>query len=118
MNPFKTCPKCAFTWTSSDDFLDDPAICLVGFQANFIETDSALYLFNHILEDNRCNTTMAVEVDNFLFLNKETLFEEIKFGSSMCESHCRNVEDLSECPAECKNAIARKIMQDFSHCNG
>lgn len=118
MNPFKICPECAYTWKTRDDFLEDPFVCLVGFQINFKETESGHYLFNHILEGNRCDTTLAVGVEPFLSLHKGPMFNEIKFGSLECEGHCKNVEDLSLCPVECKNAVARKIMQDFSRCNG
>ena len=47
MDPFKICPKCAYTWKVRDDFLEDLSICLVGFQASFKETESGHYLFNH-----------------------------------------------------------------------
>ena len=116
MNPFKSCSKCGYTWKVRDDFLGDPSICLVGFQASFKETESGYYLFNHILEGDQCNTTLAVEVEDFLSLHKGIMFTDIKFESPMCELHCTRVEDLSLCPVECKNAVAREIMQAFSPC--
>ena len=116
MNPFKICSKCAYTWRVRDDFLEDPSICLVGFQASSIEGESGYYLFNHILDGNRCDTTLAVEVEAFLSLHKGTMFADIKFKSPLCEGHCTRVEDLSQCPVECKNAVAREIMQAFSPC--
>ena len=116
MNSFKICPKCAYTWKTRDDFLEDLFICLVGFQFNFKENESGYYLFNHILEDDRCNTTLMVAVEPFLSLNKGPMFMEIKFGKPECEGHCKNVSDLAPCSVECKNAVARKIMQDFSKC--
>jgi hypothetical protein len=116
MNPFKTCPKCTHTWKAKDDFLQDPAVCLVGFQAYFKDTKPGYYLFNHIPTDNTCNTTMAVKVDDFLSLYSGPMFEEIKFDSPTCEDHCRSIDDLDLCPVECKNAIARKIMVNFSRC--
>ena len=116
MDPFKICPKCAYTWNVRDDFLEDPSICLVGFQASFKETEPGHYLFNHILEGKHCGTTLAVEVEAFLSLHKGTMFTEIKFESPMCELHCTRVDDLAQCPVECKNAIAREIMQAFLQC--
>jgi len=95
----------------------DLSICLVGFQASFKETEAGFYLFNHILEGNQCNTTLALEVEAFSSLHKGTMFADIKFESPMCEAHCVRVEDLSQCPAECKNAVAREIMQVFSPCD-
>jgi hypothetical protein len=116
MNPFKICPKCTHIWKVKDDFLQDPTVCLVGFQADFKGTEPGQYLFNHIPAGNTCNTTMAVKVDDFLSLYSGPMFEEIKFGSPTCEDHCRSIEDLDLCPVECKNAIARKIMVNFSRC--
>ena len=116
MDPFKICPQCAYTWNVRDDFLEDPSICLVGFQASFKETESGHYLFNHILEGKHCGTTLAVEVEAFLSLHEGTMFTEIKFESPICELHCTRVDDLAQCPVECKNAIAREIMQAFSQC--
>jgi hypothetical protein len=116
MNPFKICTKCEFTWRDIDDFLKDPAICLVGFQANIEETEPGLYLFNHIPVENPCGTTFSMDVETFFSLYKGTMFKDLKFKSPECEGHCTRVEDLSRCPAECKNAVAREIMQAFSKC--
>ena len=116
MKPFKICPKCSYTWKSRNDFLGDPSVCLVGFQANFKETEAGHYLFNHNSGGNHCSTTLAVGVEAFLSLHKGTMFTDIKFESPMCEEHCSRVEDLSQCPVECKNAVAREIMQAFSKC--
>jgi hypothetical protein len=116
INPFKICSKCSHTWKTKDDSLQDPAVCLVGFQASSKNTKPGFYLFNHILTDNTCNTTMAVQVNDFLSLYNGPMFEEIKFGSPTCEDHCRSIEDLDLCPVDCKNAIARKIMANFSRC--
>ncbi len=116
MNPFKICTKCAYTWRDIGDFLKDPAICLVGFQANLYENEPGLYLFNHILEENQCDTTLTVDVETFFSLYKGTMFKDLKFKSPECEGHCTRVEDLSRCPVECKNAVAREIMQVFSKC--
>jgi len=118
MDPFKICPKCAYTWKTRDDFLEDPSICLVGFQASSKETESGHYLFNHNLRGNHCDTTLAVEVEAFLSLCKGNIFTDVKFESPLCEAHCTRVEDLSQCPVECKNAVAREIMQTFSQCKG
>ena len=116
MDHFKTCSKCSHTWRVRDDFLEDPSICLVGFQASFVESEPGYYLFNHILDGDQCNTTLMVNVENFLPLHKGTMFTEIKFDSPLCEGHCFRVEDLSRCPVECKNAVAREIMQVFTPC--
>ena len=65
MDPFKICSKCGHTWSVREDFLKDPFICLVGFQSSLDETESAYYLFNHILDEDRCNTTLMLNVEEF-----------------------------------------------------
>lgn len=116
VNQFKICSKCEYTWKSRDDFLKDRSICLVGFQVGFKKNESGHYLFNHILEDNRCNTTLAVEVEAFLSLYQGDMFPHVSFGSPTCEEHCLSITDLSRCPVACKNAVARHIMQIFAAC--
>ena len=116
MDPFKICPKCAHKWNNRDDFLEDLSICLVGFQYSFKEAESGYYLFNHNLGVKHCGTTLAVEVEAFLSLHKGPMFTDVKFESPMCEEHYSRVEDLSQCSVECKNAVAREIMQVFSKC--
>jgi len=59
-----------------------------------------------------------MEVEAFLSLYKGPMFREVKFGSPTCEGHCKNLADLTECTVECKNTVARNIMQDFSQCKG
>ena len=57
-----------------------------------------------------------MDVETFFSLYKGTMFKDLKFKSPECEGHCTRVEDLSRCPVECKNAVAREIMQAFSKC--
>ena len=96
--------------------MKDPTICLVGFQASIKETEPGLYLFNHIPVENPCGTTISVDVETFFSMYEGPMFKDIKCKSPECEGRCTRVEDLSRCPVECKNAVARKIMQDFSKC--
>ena len=49
-------------------------------------------------------------------LHKGTMFTDIKFESPICEMHRTRVKDLSQCAVECKNAVAREIMQAFLQC--
>jgi hypothetical protein len=95
MDHFKTCSKCSHTWRVRDDFLEDPSICLVGFQASFVESEPGYYLFNHILDGDQCNTTLMVKVEDFLSLHKGSMFTDIKFETAQCEG----IAPMSEiCP--------------------
>jgi hypothetical protein len=100
-----------------DTFLNDASIRLVGFQASFNPNHRGLYLFNHIAPDNRCNTTLAVEVDTFMSLYDGPMYEEIRVGSEVCDGHCATVDDLEQCNAHCRNASARELMLKLFRAN-
>jgi len=110
MNPFKVCPKCKYEWKTRDDFLCDPSISLIGFMASLKDFDKGSYLFNHVLTDNRCNSTLAIYVSSFLDLYDGPIFEDLKAGSKESSGHCARVEDVERCNAHCRNAVAREIM--------
>jgi hypothetical protein len=117
MDPFKICSKCGYTWKTKGDFLEDPSICLVGFQDSSEETESGYYMFNHNLRGNHCDTTLTMEVEVFLSLLTGAMFTDIKAKIPICEMRCSSVENLSQCSVECKDAFAREVMKTFSQCN-
>ena len=110
MKPFKICPKCDHEWETRDDFLQDASLFLIGFQAGYDESDRGLYLLNHLREKEKCNTTIAVEVENFMSLYDGPMYEDVIAGSAACSGHCAKVDDLTRCSVSCRNAIAREIM--------
>jgi hypothetical protein len=55
---FKRCPICNQKWLTRDDFLSDPKIKLLGYQANFDELTLGAFLFNHEV----CLDTLGVMV--------------------------------------------------------
>ena len=114
---FKVCPKCEYAWITMEAFLNDASIRLVGFQASFNPNDRGLYLFNHIIPDNRCNTTLAVEVETFMSLYDGPMYEEIQVGSEMCGGYCATVDDLEQCSSHCRNASARELMLKLFRAN-
>lgn len=112
MDTFKICPKCDYRWKTRDEFIQDGSLRLIGYQAAVKDVGKGLYLFNHILENQRCNTTLAVEVRAFISLYDGPEYEEFLVESEECEGHCGTVEDLASCDAPCRNAVARRIMLD------
>jgi len=118
IQPFKICPTCGHEWMTQSDLLNDRTLYILGFQAAFTEEDEGLILFNHILENEGCNTTFSLKVSDFKNLYNGPLYDELKYKSKECSGFCSEIENLSRCSAKCRNAIARdiinRIIKDYS----
>jgi hypothetical protein len=90
---FKKCTNCGYIWENREDFLADPDIEIIGYQALFKEIKDGLFLFNHM-----CETTLATNVIDFNDLYKGPVFD-------------MSLADLDACGAECKYAYVRDIIQ-------
>jgi hypothetical protein len=110
MSSFKVCPKCQYEWKTRDDFLKDPFISLIGLMADDDDYQMGAYLFDHRLPGNRCSTTLALYVNNFLDLYDGPDYKDLKAGSEECSGFCAKVDALERCNNKCRNAIAREIM--------
>lgn len=109
-SPFMTCSKCGYTWQTRDQFLDDPTIKIIGFQADIETPENSLYLFNHDLADDSCGSTIAIFVSHFLDMYDGPIYDEVIFGSETCSGHCARIDDMELCKNPCRNAVAREIM--------
>ncbi len=103
---FKQCPSCCFEWPRRVDFLRDPNLRLIGYQANFNVLAAGIFLFNH-----DCNGTLAVPAENFMDLYHGPIFKERASEGPQCPGHCLHQEDLSTCPARCECNYVREILQ-------
>jgi hypothetical protein len=103
---FKECPSCWFTWECRDDFLSDPEVTIIGYQAHFSELTAGFFLFNH-----SCQGTFAVRVQEFRDLYDGPIFERPKTGTDECPGYCLNKDELRSCPALCECAFVREIIQ-------
>jgi len=110
VKPFKVCPKCDHEWQTRNDFLQDASLFLIGLQAGYGESDRGFYLFNHLIEKDKCNTTIAVDVETFISLYNGPMYEDVHAGNETCSGHCAKVDDLTRCSIPCRNAIAREVM--------
>lgn len=114
---FKVCTKCSYKWKTRDDFLSDPSISLIGFLADFKVFNKGSYLFNHLLANDQCNSTLAIDVSCFLDLYNGTLFKDLKVGSKECSGYCAKVEVMKRCNVHCRNVVAREIMHKILNIN-
>ena len=103
---FKQCGKCRQVWQTRDQFLDDPDIELIGYQANFKVLSAGLLYFNH-----GCKSTLALPAEGFADLYQGPMFEKRQTDGERCPAYCMNQNELSACPAECECAYVREIIQ-------
>jgi hypothetical protein len=115
---YKICPKCQHEWQTQMDLLNDSTLYILGFQAAFTENDEGFILFNHIPENDQCNTTFSLKVSDFRNLHDGPLYDDIKYEKDECSGFCAKIENLSRCSAKCRNANARdiinKILENYS----
>lgn len=103
---FKKC-SCGAEWTTRDEFLSDRTIKLVGYQADFEELCRGLLLFNHLV----CQTTVALEANQFADLYTGPVFRERAWNSENCPGYCLHRGNLDACPAVCECAHIREVLQ-------
>lgn len=106
---FKQCAMCRQEWISRENFLRDPDITLIGYQADFKNPDNGLYLFNHVKQG--CATTLSFHVHEFADLFTGEYFTEDKFQTHSCPGYCLDVNNTEACSAECRNSYPRRLMQ-------
>lgn len=103
---FKRCPSCEVIWTSRGSFLNDPDVCLIGYQAGFKNLTKGLFYFNH-----SCKSTLTVYVHDFQALYDGPVYSERKTMLDECPGHCLYKDNLEPCPEECECAYVREIAQ-------
>lgn len=103
---FKKCTTCGHDWKRRDDFLEDGALKIIGYEANFNALGLGIFLFDH-----SCGTTLALPVDKFKDMYKGVVFNERKTGTYECPGHCMHKSKLDPCPANCECNWVRELIQ-------
>ena len=104
---FKKCSGgCGMSLPTREDFLSDPEIQVVGYQVNFEQLSTGLFLFNH-----SCMSTIALPVSKFADLYKGEIFTECNRGNAECPGYCLHRANLHSCPARCECSFVREILQ-------
>jgi hypothetical protein len=106
---FKQCPKCGYEWNKRIDFLSDPDIEVIGYQANLEAPNEGLYLFNHNMEN--CRSTISIITKHFFDLHKDKIHLELKFKTPECEGLCLKAKEMNTCRASCSMAHFRSILR-------
>ena len=89
--------------------MSDPAVRLVGYQANFPELEAGYFMFNHLAPG--CLTTFTIDAKKFRDFYHGEVYRERLDRSSKCPGHCQHEGDLNPCPAKCECGFVREVMQ-------
>lgn len=103
---FKKCNHCEASWAAREDFIHDPDVVLIGYQANFVNLEKGLFLFNH-----SCQSTLSVNVLAFSDMSSQPIFRQKKSGSDECSGFCLHKNDFRPCPVQCECVYVREILQ-------
>jgi hypothetical protein len=104
---FKTCPSCKTVWASQEKFISDAGLKLNGYKADFEKLEYGLFFFTHTVPS--CQSTMVIEVSDFLNLYTGPRYTERKTDTEECPGYCKDKEQLSRCEALCECAFVREI---------
>ena len=110
---FKHCPCCFQNWSTRNAFLSDPSVTLNGYQADFEKLEYGLFFFTH--HQTGCNSTLAIEVIDFLDLHKGPRYLQRQTGEADCPGYCLEKNQLDRCDAICECAFVRDIIQLIKH---
>ena len=106
---FKKCAKCGYVWDTLNNFISDPEIEIIGYQANFKDLELGLFLFNH----HHCGTTIAFHAGKFAAMYDGPIFKERHTQQNGCPEYCLNKNMLEPCVVECECAYVREIIQEI-----
>lgn len=106
---FKICTMCKKQWKERSDFLTDPLLEMVGYQADIEDLEYGLFLFNH--NDHDCGSTIAVRVHSFKDLYNGPVYSQCLLGTEECHELCLHKHNLEPCPAKCECSYVRDLLQ-------
>jgi hypothetical protein len=105
---FQKCGSCGRVWDEWKEFILDPGVHLLGFQAIATLPDANLLVFDH-----RCGSSISVLAKRlrhlFPDLDEEPLPASI-YDSETCNHYCREIENLETCDRSCANARDRRMI--------
>ena len=100
---------CLKDWEDREAFLNDHTLELNGYDADFDQLEFGLLYFTHRVAG--CYSTMAIEAREFFSLYQGAKYAENLMGSDQCTGKCLKTGDLGACPAHCRFAFVREVVQ-------
>ncbi len=105
---FKVCNGCGKRWQTAEQFILDPSLQLVMYQAVFGEVEYGLFVLTHDVPE--CQSSISVSVGMFRGLVPRD-HQESGFLDPKCEDRCFSQMDLAPCNVDCSMKWARDVMQ-------
>ncbi|MGD0309901.1 MAG: hypothetical protein ABSC02_11500 [Acidobacteriota bacterium] len=106
--PFQKCGSCGQMWNQWPDFIFDPAVRLLGFQAMPGLPDANLVIFVHC-----CGSTISILAQRLRHIlpgPEQAGDLPSLFDTDMCNQYCRFIESLEACDRPCVNARDRRLI--------
>jgi hypothetical protein len=106
--PFQKCGSCEKQWNRWLEFILDPDVRLIGFQAISDLPDANLLVFEH-----RCGSSISVfakRLRHNLSDTEQAIDLPRLFGKEGCNSYCQSLENLEACDRPCANARDRRLI--------
>ena len=106
--PFQKCGSCGQMWNQWPDFILDPDVRLLGFQAMPGMPDANLLIFVHA-----CGSTISIlakRLRHILPGSDQAGELPSLFGTDTCNKYCRFIENLETCDRHCVNARDRRMI--------
>jgi hypothetical protein len=106
--PFQKCGSCGRRWGLWPDFILDPGVHLIGFQAISGLPDANLLVFDH-----SCGSSISVlakRLRHILPDSDQAADLPSLFGTEMCNRYCQFLENLEGCDRPCVNARDRRLI--------
>ena len=111
---FKSCGLCSRWWPTRDEFLSDPTIYVVGYQADVQAIERGLLLFRH--KSASCGTIIAIPISEFLDLYTGPRYPENRALTPGCPRYCLDKDQLARCDVLCECAAARETISVLADC--
>jgi len=106
--PFRTCGMCRRSWATREEFLEDPALKLLGLQVVAELPDANLIMWEH-----ECGTSVSVLARRLRDLlgpvDGGAWPLPLLLGSKDCQQLCTKLENLGACDRPCRNAFDRRV---------
>lgn len=104
-NIFKKCTCCGKEWKSLDEFAEDDSISVIGAYG-----DKYNPLYNLIITNCSCETTMAIGINSFISSGKMPMKFRFNSVSEQIPENCLFRDKAGSCPGKCACAYTNKIL--------
>jgi hypothetical protein len=104
----KRCTICNKTWTSIREFIDDPDITLIGYQAGAKDINLGGLAFKHL-----CGHSFTIPIQVISYILNGPLYEEKETDSFECPGYCLSGKRFRPCLTNAECAYVRKMIQNI-----